>query len=217
MARGDGRIRLALVQVSPSGKHRHPAARHRPVPRRPVQQPLPVHPRIQTHRSNLPAAARDYRDGHAVLMATTAGCPCGTHKWQWQYVGSASVLFFGSCTHGCVRRGPGGCAPRARRELAAAQVGPGIGEGGDLCLPARIVVVVEVCAPRRTLCLAQSPGSQRARVGIEAVMSPEPRTLSRRSLPAASLPGAAVKTMMRRSAPCTDSTSQSSSSSPRAG
>ena len=42
----------------------------RPVPSRPVQQPLPVRPRIQAHRSNLPAAARDYRDGHAVLTAT---------------------------------------------------------------------------------------------------------------------------------------------------
>jgi hypothetical protein len=53
VARGDARIRLALVQVSPSGKHRHPAARYRPVPRCPVQQPLPVRPRIQAHRRKL--------------------------------------------------------------------------------------------------------------------------------------------------------------------
>jgi len=68
-----------------------------------------------------------------------------------------------------------------------------------------------------TLWLAPSPGSQRARAGVKADMSWEPRTLSRRSLSAASLPGAAVKTMMRRSAPCTDSTSQSSSSAPASG
>ena len=86
VARGDARIRLALVQVSPSGKHRHPVARHRPARHRPVQQPLPVRPRIQVHRSNLPAAARDCRDGHAVLMATTAGCPCGMHKRWRQYL-----------------------------------------------------------------------------------------------------------------------------------
>jgi hypothetical protein len=31
VARSDARIRLALVRVSPSGEHRHPAARHWPV------------------------------------------------------------------------------------------------------------------------------------------------------------------------------------------
>jgi hypothetical protein len=44
------------------------------------QQPLPVRPRIQAHRSNLPAAARDYRDGHAVLLATDSWMPMARHR-----------------------------------------------------------------------------------------------------------------------------------------
>jgi hypothetical protein len=91
------------------------------------------------------------------------------------------------------------------------------GECGHVRLPARQRCWREGVCPRVTCSVCSEPGRSASPGRHQRDMFSEPRTLSRRSLPVASLPGAAVKTMMRRSAPCTDSTSQSSSSSPRVG